>query len=146
MRAALQRAWLHRGALAWSLLPFSFLYAGLAALRKALFRHGVLQSHRVPVPVIVIGNVVAGGAGKTPVVIAVVDHLQARGLRVGVVSRGYGRQSSGCVEVTPTSDPRAVGDEPLLVARRCRCRWWSRRTGRWPRAPCWPRMATCRCW
>jgi tetraacyldisaccharide 4'-kinase len=119
MRAALQRAWLHRGALAWSLLPFSFLYAGLAALRKALFRHGVLQSHRVPVPVIVIGNVVAGGAGKTPVVIAVVDHLQARGLRVGVVSRGYGRQSSGCLEVTPTSDPRAVGDEPLLVARRC---------------------------
>jgi tetraacyldisaccharide 4'-kinase len=69
--------------------------------------------------VVVIGNVVAGGAGKTPMVIATVQHLKARGLRVGVVSRGYGRDTQGCIEVTSASDPRDVGDEPLLVAVRC---------------------------
>jgi tetraacyldisaccharide 4'-kinase len=119
MGAALQRAWLHRGALAWSLLPFSFLYGLLAGLRQALFRRGILRAERLPVPVIVIGNVVAGGAGKTPLVIAVVEHLLGRGLRVGVVSRGYGREGADCAEVTAGSDPRLVGDEPLLVATRC---------------------------
>ncbi|RZI96001.1 MAG: tetraacyldisaccharide 4'-kinase, partial [Variovorax sp.] len=69
------------------------------------------------VPVIVVGNVVAGGAGKTPVVMAVVRHLQARGLRVGVVSRGYGRATSDCREVLASSSARDVGDEPALIHR-----------------------------
>ncbi|MBA2960888.1 MULTISPECIES: tetraacyldisaccharide 4'-kinase [Ramlibacter] len=119
MRAALQRAWLHRGALGWSLLPVSWLYGALSGLRRALFRLGVFETQHLPVPVVVVGNVITGGAGKTPVVIAVVEHLRSRGLRPGVVSRGYGRQGTGCIEVTPQSDPRAVGDEPLLVATRC---------------------------
>ena len=74
--------------------------------------------HHLPVPVVVVGNVVAGGAGKTPVVIALVDYLQSRGLRPGVVSRGYGRQADDCRLVTSDALPRNVGDEPLLIHRR----------------------------
>ena len=84
----LTRAWEQRGALAWLLWPLSIPYRLLVALRQWLYHHGWLASTRVPVPVIVVGNVVAGGAGKTPVVIALVQHLQARGLQPGVLSRG----------------------------------------------------------
>jgi tetraacyldisaccharide 4'-kinase len=67
--------------------------------------------------VLVVGNVIVGGAGKTPTVISIVKHLQARGLYVGVISRGYGRSSTATLEVTPTSLPQDVGDEPVLVQR-----------------------------
>ena len=111
----LQRAWLRRGPLACLLWPLSLLYAALFAVRGWLYRLGWLRTERVPVPVIVVGNVIAGGAGKTPVVMAVVQHLQARGLTVGVVSRGYGRRTDDCREVLGDSDPQDVGDEPALI-------------------------------
>jgi tetraacyldisaccharide 4'-kinase len=111
----LQDAWLHRGVLVCLLWPLSLLYGALFALRGWLYRLGWLQAQRVPVPVIVVGNVIAGGAGKTPVVMAVVRRLQARGLQVGVVSRGYGRQTDDCREVLGDSDPKDVGDEPALI-------------------------------
>jgi tetraacyldisaccharide 4'-kinase len=111
----LQRAWLERGALARLLWPISLLFAGLAALRRNLYRAGLLRSERVPVPVLVVGNVVAGGAGKTPSVIAIVRHLQARGIAAGVISRGYGRSTDDCREVLASSAPGEVGDEPLLI-------------------------------
>ena len=113
----LPRAWLHRGLLARLLWPFSLLYRAIAALRSLAYRRGWKTSHGVGVPVVVVGNVIAGGAGKTPVVMAVVRHLQARGLAVGVVSRGYGRRTQDGREVHADSDPRDVGDEPLLVHR-----------------------------
>jgi tetraacyldisaccharide 4'-kinase len=119
MRAALQRAWLRRGALARVLLPLSWLYGAVVAERRMLYRAGVLRSSRPARPVIVVGNVIAGGAGKTPIVMAVVDHLRERGIRAGVVSRGYGRRSSGCLEVLPQSDAAQAGDEPLLIRRLC---------------------------
>jgi tetraacyldisaccharide 4'-kinase len=75
----LQDAWLHRGLLACLLWPLSLLYGALFALRGWFYRLGWLRTERVPVPVIVVGNVIAGGAGKTPVVMAIVGHLQARG-------------------------------------------------------------------
>lgn len=115
----LQQAWLQRGALAWSLRPLAGLYHALGAAHRSLYRAGVLQTQRVSVPVVVVGNVVAGGAGKTPAVIAVVEHLKSRGLQPGVISRGYGRSEGGCREVTPQSVAAEVGDEPLLIARRC---------------------------
>ncbi|MBI5279159.1 MAG: tetraacyldisaccharide 4'-kinase [Burkholderiales bacterium] len=118
MRAALQRAWLHRGPLAYLLLPLGWLYGALVALRRALYAAGVLRSERMPVPVVIAGNVVAGGAGKTPVVIALIGHLQSRGLQPGVVSRGYGRRTTGCLEVNGASLAADTGDEPLLVKRR----------------------------
>jgi len=111
----LQRAWLRRGPLACLLWPLSLLYAALFAVRGWLYRLGWLRTERVPVPVIVVGNVIAGGAGKTPVVMAVVQHLQARGMTVGVVSRGYGRRTDDCREVLGDSDPQDVGDEPALI-------------------------------
>lgn len=117
MRQALQSAWLRRGALAWLLWPLSLLYRALVALRRRLYRSGRLKSQRLPVPVVVIGNVVAGGAGKTPVLLALLAHLRSRGLRAGVISRGYGRSSGDCLEVTGNSQPEQVGDEPLLIQR-----------------------------
>jgi len=119
MAQALQRAWLRRGALAWLLWPCSLLYRALSGLHRAAWRGGLLKSTRVGVPVIVVGNVVAGGAGKTPVVMALVDHLRSRGIAAGVVSRGYGRAPADCREVGPDSLAAEVGDEPLLLKRNC---------------------------
>lgn len=120
MREALQHAWLRRGWLARLLWPLSLLFGSAIATRRWLYRRGVLKTHRVGVPVIVVGNLIAGGAGKTPVVMALVKHLQSRGLRPAVVSRGHGRRSSDCQEVLPHSPSSQAGDEPLLVARTCR--------------------------
>ena len=111
----LQSAWLWRGPLACLLWPLSLLYAAIFSVRTGLYRLGWLRTERVPVPVIVVGNVIAGGAGKTPVVMAVVQHLRARGLQVGVVSRGYGRRTDDCREVLADGDPLDVGDEPALI-------------------------------
>ena len=71
----------------------------------------------MPVPVVVVGNVVVGGAGKTPTVIALVRHLQAQGKAIGVVSRGYGRRTKTCLEVQPDANPSDTGDEPLLIRK-----------------------------
>ncbi|WP_295855296.1 tetraacyldisaccharide 4'-kinase [uncultured Xylophilus sp.] len=117
----LQQAWLGRGLLTWALRPVSLLYCIVWSIRGWLYRIGINRSERLPVPVIVVGNVVAGGAGKTPTVIALVEHLRARGLQVGIVSRGYGGRASrseAAYEVRPDSDPSDTGDEPLLLRRR----------------------------
>ena len=116
----LQRAWLARGAVVRLLWPLSQLFGLLAALRRTLYRVGWLRTERASVPVVVVGNVVAGGAGKTPVVMAIVDHLRARGVPAGVISRGHGRRTTDCREVRDDSDPRDVGDEPALVRRSTR--------------------------
>lgn len=113
----LQRAWAHRGLLPWLLWPVSLLYGLAVAIRRWQFREGLMETHRVPACVIVVGNVVAGGAGKTPVVMALVRHLQARGLKVGVVSRGHGRSAQDCREVLSSSTTQEVGDEPTLIHR-----------------------------
>jgi tetraacyldisaccharide 4'-kinase len=88
------------------------------ALRRGLYGLGIFKTHRIDLPVIVIGNVVVGGAGKTPTVIAVVDHLLAQGWRPGVVSRGHGRHSTDVVNVRPDTPPVNSGDEPALIQRR----------------------------
>ncbi|WP_311220586.1 MULTISPECIES: tetraacyldisaccharide 4'-kinase [unclassified Acidovorax] len=117
MPSPLQQVWSHRGWGAWALRPVSWLYGAVVALRRALYRTGVLRAHRLSVPVIVVGNVIAGGAGKTPVTQAVVRHLQAAGWQPGIVSRGYGRQTTDCRAVLPDSSAADVGDEPALLAR-----------------------------
>lgn len=114
----LQRTWTRRGPAAWALVPLAGLYGLLSALHRASYRLGLRRAERLPLPVIVVGNVVAGGAGKTPVVVALVQHLQAQGLRPGVISRGHGRRSRGVREVLPDSEATDSGDEPLLIARR----------------------------
>lgn len=109
--------WQRRGSLAWLLWPISFVFGVLVRLRQGLYLSGMLPRHRLDIPVIVVGNVVAGGAGKTPVVIALVRHLQAQGRRPGVVSRGYGRADHDCREITATTPASQAGDEPLLIHR-----------------------------
>ena len=116
----LQQAWLTRGWLAILLLPLSALYGALAWMHRHLYLWGILKTQRVGVPVIVVGNIVAGGGGKTPTVIALVHHLKSRGWQVGVVSRGYGRDNDICTEVLPHSSVSQVGDEPLLLANTCK--------------------------
>jgi len=120
MNKWLARSWRKRGLGARLLWPLSLVYQALSGFHRWLYRAGVLKTERSPVPVIVVGNVVAGGAGKTPLVIALVQHFKRHGLLVGVVSRGYGRrgrQANDCLEVlenTPISDS---GDEPALILR-----------------------------
>ncbi|MDR2113151.1 MAG: tetraacyldisaccharide 4'-kinase [Candidatus Accumulibacter sp.] len=103
------------------LLPLSWLFRGLVALRRLLYRQRILPSVSLPVPVIVVGNLTVGGSGKTPLVLWLVERLRERGWRPGIVSRGYGGEGGegGAVRpVFPASDAARVGDEPLLLARR----------------------------
>jgi tetraacyldisaccharide 4'-kinase len=105
----------HKGWPARLLWPVSQLFAALNAARRFGYLRGWLHTERLRVPVIVVGNVVAGGAGKTPTVIALVQHLQRQGWRPGVVSRGYGRASDALVLVDNATRPAEAGDEPLLI-------------------------------
>ncbi|MGB4065689.1 MAG: tetraacyldisaccharide 4'-kinase [Azonexus sp.] len=112
----LQRQWFEQRRLTpalWLLLPLSWLYSLLSVLNRRLAR-----PERLPVPVIVVGNLIVGGAGKTPLTLWLAQQLKARGWRPGIVSRGYGRSGDGVVLVSADSRPEAVGDEPLLLARR----------------------------
>lgn len=100
------------------LLPVAWLYGGLAGLRRSAYRCGWLRAYRLPVPVIVVGNLTVGGSGKTPLVLWLVQRLLASGWRPGIVSRGYGGNSAQVQAVAPDSPSALVGDEPLLLARR----------------------------
>lgn len=117
----LVRTWRHRAPLAIALWPISVVYACLVGLRNLAFRQGWRRTQRLPAPVLVVGNLIAGGAGKTPVVLALADLLRQQGWHVGIISRGHGRShdgSDGVTEVSPTHTAAEVGDEPLLLRRR----------------------------
>jgi tetraacyldisaccharide 4'-kinase len=102
------------------LLPVAVLFAVAAMLRRQLYRLGVLAVERLPVPVVVVGNITVGGAGKTPLTLYLARALADRGRRPGIVSRGHGGEQGidGAVEVHPESLAVNVGDEPLLLRRR----------------------------
>ena len=117
----LNRIWRSRGALSSALLPLALIFTLLAAVRRAFYRYGLLRTQRLPVPVVVVGNIVAGGSGKTPLVLWLAQELSQRGWRPGIVSRGYGGtvdKNRELAEVSSNSDPAVVGDEPLLLKRR----------------------------
>ena len=119
----LQRLWWTQPpALAARLLaPLSWLAALLAGFAR---RRALARCSRLPVAVVVVGNLVVGGAGKTPAVIAIVEALAAAGRRPGVISRGYGRATAGVLAVEPGSAAAEVGDEPLLLRRRTGAAVW----------------------
>ncbi len=112
------RHWFRLSPLSVLLAPAALLLAALVAARRLLYRTGVFASVRLPVPVVVVGNIVAGGTGKTPLTIALARDLAARGHRPGIVSRGFGAADSAPRAVLPTDGARDAGDEPLLLARR----------------------------
>jgi tetraacyldisaccharide 4'-kinase len=100
---------------AWLAWPLSLLFGLVSRARRAMYARGLFRVERMPVPVVVVGNITAGGSGKTPLVIALAAALRERGFHPGVVSRGHKGQG-GVTAVTAGSDPRVVGDEPPLVA------------------------------
>lgn len=113
--------WQERGLIPVMLLPLALLFALVVNLRRLAYRLGVLTSSRVPVPVVVVGNITAGGSGKTPLVLYLVRELARRGWRPGIVSRGYGGSALDVQAVSAASNAAFVGDEPLLLARRAAC-------------------------
>lgn len=114
----LQDRWYGNRPPPWWTRPLAALYGGVTAMRRAVYRRGWLRSERLPVPVIVVGNVVAGGAGKTPLTIALVEALRARGFGPGVASRGYGGSAREPMLLDAQPDPAVVGDEPALIRMR----------------------------
>lgn len=111
----LQRAWQKGGPLAQALRPLGWIYGLLIEIRALLYRLGLRRAEALPVPVIVVGNWIVGGAGKTPTTLALLRLLQAQGIAAGVISRGYGRDNDEVRLVASASDAREVGDEPLLI-------------------------------
>ena len=122
LREALVQAW-YRGAWWLYLLrPVEAVFRGLTALRRGMYRRGVLLAYKAPIPVVVVGNITVGGTGKTPTVIALVESLQQRGIRVGVISRGYGASDLASPHwVRNESTAMQCGDEALVIHRRTNC-------------------------
>lgn len=113
------RIWSGESPLWRLLLPLSWLYGLVSGLIRLSYRLGLKKAWRAPVPVVVVGNLTAGGNGKTPVVIWLVEQLQQRGIRVGVVSRGYGgKAASYPLVLNSATGTSEAGDEPVLIYQR----------------------------
>lgn len=118
----LTEAWYKKHPLLYLLTPFSALYRLGINCKKLCYRVGLKKTTYFSIPVIVVGNITAGGTGKTPLIIALAHFFKMQGFKPGIVSRGYGGQSNNTpTSVQPTSDPQWVGDEPLLIARATGC-------------------------
>ncbi len=116
--------WYRRGATAWLLWPASLGFGVLAASRRLLYRLGILKSAHPGVPVIVVGNLVAGGSGKTPLALWIAEFLKSKGWSPGIVSRGFGSTQTAPRAATIASSPAEVGDEPIILSRRSGCPVW----------------------
>lgn len=119
-----QRVWYRPSPLSTALLPLSLVFGLVAGARRCAYRRGWRKAERLPVPVIVVGNLVAGGAGKTPLVLWLVEQLRVRGWRPGILSRGYQGKNERPTAVQPGADPSRVGDEPALLAERAGVPVW----------------------
>ena len=117
--AMIERLWFGGSRWYWLLLPFSWLYGLVSLCIRFSYRAGWRKAARFPLPVVVVGNLTAGGNGKTPVVLWLVAQLQQRGWRVGVVSRGYGGRSGHYPLLLDSATlPAQAGDEPVLIFQR----------------------------
>ena len=116
----IEQAWYHNHPIKWLLLPFNALFYLLSALRRILFNLGVFKQPPLDIPVVIVGNIGVGGNGKTPVVIYLVEQLKQRGLKVGVISRGYGGEKRNSpLLLTNETTAEQAGDEPVLIFKRC---------------------------
>jgi tetraacyldisaccharide 4'-kinase len=120
----LDRHWQHRTALSYALYPLSLVFRVISALRRGAYASGILRSYRMPVPVVIVGNITVGGTGKTPLVLWLAAFLQRHGMHPGIVSRGYGGGADRPLEVTAHIDTSIAGDEPVLLAARSGCPVW----------------------
>jgi len=116
----LQQVWYGGRRVPWLLRGLAAVYAPVASLRRGLYGAGLLPRTRLPVPVIVVGNISVGGTGKTPLTMALIEALRTRGFKPGVISRGYGGSATGSLLVDANSDPRIAGDEACLIAQATR--------------------------
>ena len=115
---SLDQYWYESSFIPWLLLPLSWLYCLIAIIRRKLYRLNILKSYRSQIPVIVIGNIVAGGSGKTPLLLSLCDYIEQKGFRPGVVSRGYGGSVNGVKQVQENDLAAEIGDEPLMIFQR----------------------------
>lgn len=111
----LQFYWYQSSIIVWLLLPISWLYCTIVFIRKKLYQLKIKRSFGVNIPVIVIGNIVAGGSGKTPLLLSLCDYLKAQGFHPGIVSRGYGGNVTDIKQVEQHDSSELVGDEPLMI-------------------------------
>src|SRR5271170_7860573 len=118
VQAWLNRVWYEGAAPPRWMLPLPLLYGAVAGARRYLYARRLRPSTRMGSPVIVVGNLSAGGTGKTPLVCWLVTRIGELGYRPGVVTRGYGGSASTVRLIQSSDDPRVVGDEPLLLLRR----------------------------
>jgi tetraacyldisaccharide 4'-kinase len=116
--------WYRRGAIAWLLWPASLLFGFFSVSRKILFKIRVLKSSHPGIPVVVVGNIVAGGSGKTPLALWIAEFLKSQGWKPGIVSRGYGARQTQPRAATIASSAEEVGDEPVILSRRSGCPVW----------------------
>ena len=116
--------WYRRSALAWLLWPLSLAFGALVLARRVLFKIRILKSSHPGIPVIVVGNIVAGGSGKTPLVIWIAEFLKKNGWSPAIVSRGYGARETSPRAATIASKAEEVGDEPIVLSRRSGCPVW----------------------
>ena len=124
MHKWLQRQWDSPGFWHVLLIPLSGLFWLLSGLRRFCYRIGLFRSYKLPVPVVVVGNINVGGTGKTPLVIWLAEALKRKGFSPAIISRGYGGNPGGAMDVQTDSDPAMVGDEPVLLARHSQCPVW----------------------
>lgn len=104
------------------LKPFSLFYQLLIILRKKMYEHGIFKTYKLPVPVVVVGNLTVGGTGKTPLVISLVEFFKEQGFNPGVISRGYGAKKQSTPQlVTENSSVEVIGDEAKLIYLRTHC-------------------------
>jgi len=122
LETLIEKVWYSKNIFSLLLSPLSFIYISIIYLRYNLYQLGLISITKINVPTIVIGNIVAGGTGKTPLVIWLAKHFKDKGFLPGIVSRGYGGTYLSNIElVKPTSNPLLVGDEPVIIARNTNC-------------------------
>jgi tetraacyldisaccharide 4'-kinase len=121
----LEHQWHRRTPGAALLLPLAALFGLVSSIRRSLYRHGIFKRQRLGVSVIVVGNIMAGGTGKTPLVLWLCAWLQSHGYRPGIVTRGYGGTAHEAAPVHADSDPALYGDEAVLLAARSGCPVWA---------------------
>ncbi len=122
LETLIEKVWYSKNIFSLLLSPISLIYISIIYLRYTLYQLGLISITKINVPTIVIGNIVAGGTGKTPLVIWLAKHFKDKGFLPGIVSRGYGGTYLSNIElVKPTSNPLLVGDEPVIIARNTNC-------------------------